>query len=230
MKKTRVYRFNLIEIMLAIVIIALGMTSVFVLFPAGLSNHRTAMAENSIADIAELVISRVRAENALSVTDDGFSSDVATKFPERSELFTQENGKEVLKEPANLDWEADLDKDAPWTFIPVDGSKGLYMARQISGPKGNHFVDFSAMVAIYRDDTLDNEIFVPMKWDSQMHFGDVEKDGSGNESGDIKDLETAKFILPLVMEISYPAELPYEEREKKYFRFEIFNERFELKK
>ena len=91
MKKTRVYRFNLIEIMLAIVIIALGMTSVFVLFPAGLSNHRTAMAENSIADIAELVISRVRAENALSVTDDGFSSDVATKFPERSELFNESN-------------------------------------------------------------------------------------------------------------------------------------------
>ena len=224
MKKRRIYRFNLIEIMLAIVILALGMTSVFVLFPAGLSNHRTAMAENSIADVAELVISRIRAESALSVTKEGFSSEVLNRFPERSELF---DAADKLKEPASIDWEDGLTSSDPWTLKEV--SSGLFMARQISGPQGNHFVDFSAMVAVYKDDTLDNEIFVPMKWDSQMHFGDVEKSGTGTNSGQIKDLETGNFILPLVMEISYPAELPYDEREKAYFRFEIFNERFELK-
>jgi len=103
------------------------------------------------------------------------------------------------------------------------------MARHISGPAGNRFVDFSAVAAVYKDGGLDNELFIPMKWDSQMHFGDVEKDGTGSNTGQIKELDTGKFVLPLVMEISYPAELPYDEREKAYFRFEIFNERFELK-
>ncbi|MBE6356432.1 MAG: hypothetical protein E7058_04885 [Lentisphaerae bacterium] len=225
MKNVKRYHFNLIEIMLAIVILALGMTSVFVLFPAGLSNHRTAMAENSIADIAELVISRIRAESALSVTKDGFSTDVADRFPERSELFDGDK----LKEPENLDWEEGLTGSDPWILKEVEGKKGLFMARHISGPAGNRFVDFSAVAAVYKDGGLDNELFIPMKWDSQMHFGDVEKDGTGSNTGQIKELDTGKFVLPLVMEISYPAELPYDEREKAYFRFEIFNERFELK-
>ena len=45
--------FNMIEVMLAIVVISLGLSSVFVLFPAGLAAHRNAAADNNTADLAE---------------------------------------------------------------------------------------------------------------------------------------------------------------------------------
>ena len=51
-------------------------------------------------------------------------------------------------------------------------------------------------------------------------------DALGNFFKDIKG--NGKFLLPLVLELSYPAEVPYEEREKSYFRFEIFNEHYVL--
>ena len=225
------YCFNLVEIMLAVVILSLGMTSVFVLFPAGLSNHRNAMAENSVADIAELIFSRVRAESALAVNYDGFSPDV-NDFPVRKDCYN-DNGSGDLKEPeGGLDWEDGLSDDEPWTWKKVD--KGLYMVRQVSGPAGDHFVDFSAVVAVYKDDDNDfgKELFIPTKWggnEKVFNSDDIDKSKSGDTTADVKELELDKFIMPLVMEISYPAELPYKDREKAYFRFEIFNDKYELK-
>ena len=42
-------------------------------------------------------------------------------------------------------------------------------------------------------------------------------------------LQINHFLLPLVLELSWPADVPDEQREKRYFRFEIFNEQFEQK-
>lgn len=224
MNKIRKYRFNMVEIMLAIVILSVGMASVFVLFPAGLGNHRSAMAENSIADIAELVISRIRAESALSVNSDGFRSDVT--FPLRSAL---EVGG-AIKDPATS-WDDGLSDDEPWTWKKE--ADGLYMVRQVSGPKDDYYVDFSAVVAVYKEESSEfgKEFFVPINWGVESNYTALSDKGtSGSNPGDVKALDVGNFILPLVMEISYPADLPYAEREKAYFRFEIYNERFELKK
>ena len=109
------YNFNLVEIMLAVVILTLGMTSVFVLFPAGLSNHRTAMAENTVADIAELVFSRIRAESALAVDENGFKK----SFPTRDDLKN-----DIEKD----DWQESLE-----TFTTV--KDGLYLVRHVSGQR-----------------------------------------------------------------------------------------------
>ena len=219
------YCFNLVEIMLAVVILSLGMTSVFVLFPAGLSNHRNAMAENSVADFAELIFSRVRAESALAVNYDGFSPDV-NDFPERGAL---EDGNGNIKDP-DTDWDDGLSEDEPWTW--KKDKDGLYMVRQVSGPVGDHFVDFSAVVAVYKEDDTDfgKELFIPTKWGgNETVFNSIDKNKSGDTTADVKTLELNNFIMPLVMEISYPAELPYKDREKAYFRFEIFNDKYELK-
>lgn len=226
MNKMKKFRFNMVEIMLAVVILSVGMASVFVLFPAGLSNHRSAMAENSIADLAELVFSKIRAESALSVYTDGFRSDVLASFPLRSEL---ENTSNEIKDPTTS-WDNGLDGDDPWTLHK--DSNGLYMVRQVSGPKGNHYVDFSAVVAVYKEDGSDfgKELFVPIRWGEEENYNSLsDKGSSGSDPGNVRKLEFENFILPLVMEISYPADLPYAEREKSYFRFEIYNERFELK-
>lgn len=218
------YCFNLVEIMLAVVILSLGMTSVFVLFPAGLSNHRNAMAENSVADFAELIFSRIRAESALSVHYDGFNSNV-NNFPKRADLLEGED----IKDP-DTSWEDGLTDDEPWIW--KKDKNGLYMVRQVSGPKEDHFVDFSAVVAVYKEDDTDfgKELFIPTKWGgNETVFNSIDKNQSGTTTADVKTLELNDFVMPLIMEISYPAELPYKEREKAYFRFEIFNDKYELK-
>lgn len=215
--KLRKYRFNLIEVVLAIVILSLGMASVFVLFPAGLSNHRTAMAENSIADMAELVISRVRAEAALKAEAGGF-------------------GSLTFKKLDDFEAEPEFDFDAsgsdPWTFkdcgkdTPSDA--GYYFVRQLSGPTGNQYVDFAAVARVYLDENFENELFVPFSVSGDVRYV-KDCDLSGSDTDQIRTLALNDMILPLVIEISYPADRPYADREKAYFRFEIFNEMYEVK-
>jgi hypothetical protein len=222
----RKYKFNMVEIMLAIVILALGMATVFVLFPAGMDNHRNAMAENSVADIAELVISRVRAEAALAADSDGFSG--AGTFPAYNDIFT--GGK--LNEPS-FDWEDGLSADG-WTFRKHTSAAGFYQVRQLSGPVTDPYVDFTAVVAVFKDPAFGNELFVPFK-DSAgtvelKHFTDLStSDLAGDAGNAVKTFDLDDVIIPLVMEISYPANVDYSERKKMYFRFEIFNEKYHLK-
>ena len=87
-------------------------------------------------------------------------------------------------------------------------------------------------MAVYKDDDTEfgKELFIPTKWGgNETVFNSIDKSKSGDTTADVKELELDKFIMPLIMEISYPAELPYKDREKAYFRFEIFNDKYELK-
>lgn len=192
------YRFNLIEVVLAIVILSLGMASIFVLFPVGLSNHTDAMAENSIADMAETIISHVRAEAAL-----------------KSE-FDVENFVVNGPEPSTADFNEIGDK---WTFRNPE--TGYYFIRQLSGPQDDPYVDFAAVARVYKDENFDKELFIPNIKDGIVTFD--------NNSAAVKGV-IDQTVLPLIVEISYPADRPYEDRTKVYFRFEVFNEAYKLKK
>lgn len=211
------YNFNLVEIMLAVVIMSVGMASVFVLFPAGLSNHRDAMAENSIADMAELVISHIRAEAALKPDYKAF----ADSFPVFGSLGS---------EPSE-DWETVGDG---WTF-KESSTDGYYFVRQLSGPADEPYVDFAAVVRVYKDGNYNDEIFIPFRDIPESgdirHLPDLSLTGTSNAGSgarNVKAISTADIVLPLIVEISYPANVAYDERTKAYFRFEIFNEKFEL--
>ena len=205
------YHFNLIEVVLAIVILSLGMTSIFVLFPVGLNNHTDAMAENSIADMAETIISQVRAEAALNVDDKGFGT---LSFKKYSELGAE----------PDFDF-TEVDTGDPWT----DKKEGdFYFIRQLSGPADDPYVDFAAVARVYIDENFADEIFVPMEIAGNAKHSS-EFDLNGNNASKLKKLDLTDVVLPLVVEISYPADRPYEDRKKAYFRFEIFNEAYELK-
>ena len=195
------FNFNLVEIMLAVVILSLGMTSVFVLFPAGLSNHRTAMAENSVADLAEFIISHVRAEAALSSNKDKFIYDKFNSGPDKN-TYQYDDADETLKEIAN----------------------GVYLVSHMSGPD-NDYADFVAVAQVYKDPTIGEEIYIP-----QNQTSHPVKYAPAGATATLKELNVDKFVLPMVLEISYPSNLPYEDREFVYFRFEIYNDNFDLKK
>ena len=56
------FRFNMVEIVLAIAIIAIGISSILVLFPIGIQQTRSAMDENSISDVSESIALYVRGQ------------------------------------------------------------------------------------------------------------------------------------------------------------------------
>ena len=220
----RKYRFNMVEIMLAIVVLSLGMTMVFVLFPAGLSSHRTAMAENSLADLAELIMSHVRAELTLGSNEVKFTAAPAAA------------GSTAVT------YDLDDDPTSKWTAIDGGGTlwqgktdKNVYLIRQLSGPPDDRYADFAAIARVYPDNNSDfsDDLLVPMKYGSAVdYYGHMDKSKSGvtgTSAGDIRVLNIYDFLFPMVLEISWPANIPYADREKAYFRFEIFNENFEQK-
>ena len=49
----RKHQFNLVEIALAIAIIAIGMSSILVMFPVGINATKSSIAQNNMTDIAE---------------------------------------------------------------------------------------------------------------------------------------------------------------------------------
>lgn len=212
----RKYRFNLIEVMLAVVILALGMTSVFVLFPAGLNNHKTAMAENSLADLAEFIVSHVRSQAALSSNMSNFAYDLGSSGTTLTYTY---------------DDDSDWDKvDENGTLMQHKSDKGAYLVRHLSGPADDQYTDFAAIARVYKDDNFKDELMIPINRDTRVKYSAMNKSKeniTGANAGDLRELDVENFVIPMVLEISYPADRPYEDREKVYFRFEIFNENFE---
>ena len=56
------YKFNMVEIALAIVIIAIGLSSVLVLFPIGINATREAIEESLAPEISEYVVHYIRSK------------------------------------------------------------------------------------------------------------------------------------------------------------------------
>ena len=111
------------------------------------------------------------------------------------------------------------DKKDVATLFNHSSEKGVFLVRQLSGPEGNRYVDFSAVARVYLDNAEGNGY-------SGEYFCIADGGYAPLTDGSI----VKKFILPAVLELSWPATAPLEDREKRYFRFEIFNDQYEVSK
>ena len=215
--------FNMVEVMLAIVVISVGLASVFVLFPAGLNAHKKATADSSIADLAELVISSVRTQIDIDTSSgDNFSEISWANYDDKSD-DTKVEIKDTW-EVVDLLKTGDKDNDDVQnaSLLRHKDKENVFWVRQVSGPKDERFVDFSAIARVYCDkNSFNDDYFFDYKAGSAGY-----RKGSALSLKDSKgaEVKVGEFLLPMVLEISYPAEVPYSEREKRYFRFEVFNE------
>ena len=103
---------------------------------------------------------------------------------------------------------------------------GFYLVRQLSGSGEDKYIDFAAVVQVYKDANYEDELFVTMKSGDAVLYSSLDK--SKHDSFNVKELKSEEFVLPLIVEISYPADRPYDDREKAYFRFEIYNDNYKL--
>ena len=227
MKKIRRNNFNMVEIMLAVIVIALGIAGTFVLFPVGLNANKEAAAENSIADIAEYIAAFVQARTISAAVSNENGS--AFKTSDLSGFCAPDADVRAAYEVDEIDSDKLVSTGTmPKSDSLYEISSGIYLYRQLSGPESNPFVDFSAVAKVYLDQDgsnkgFDDELFINSTG-SYVAYSELK--GSSGLNQDF----IGKFMLPVVIELSWPANVPEADRDKRYFRFEIFNDQYDLGK
>ncbi|WP_337747793.1 hypothetical protein [Victivallis vadensis] len=222
MRKIQKYYFNMIEIALAMAILAIGISSILVLFPVGINANKTAIANNNLADVAEYMMGYLRGRMAAAwantldanmnqANNNSFRSTLPSSYPT--------DGDDAIPGDISSSWTA-LGNTAHGTRLyQLTANKGVFLFQQVSqipdpaaGSSATIDVpDFSAIIKVWCDDTFDFQVF------------DLDSYTYANAQG-ITGLN--KYMTALCMEFSWPAEAPYANRETRVFRFEIFNEFF----
>ncbi len=182
--KTRVLRFTMVEVVLAIGVILLGVVAVLTLFPVGLKSDRDAVGSNYAADAAQQFLAHI----ATAAKKD-WASYIGS---------SDDTGMIVASRPGETEQD-----HSDWTRI---GTTNLYSTgdNQIFGVKQGSpaVMDFIAVVRVWKS-SVTSQTF----------------SGSGWVDNEDEDYEES---AGLNVEISWPAEIPYAQRNRELFYREIF--------
>ena len=193
--------FNLIEIAVAIAVLAVGLSSIMVLFPVGLNATQDAIADNNVGDVATQIMEQIRGY-CLKETDwtTGFVANIPTTRP---------------SEPQIGDYNAAPPKNG--VLEPSTASAYKFRAVQTSRDKtGAPILDFDAGIRIWRDNVSDfsglpdNDKIPPL----QPATAPITQ-------------ATLHYFMPIYVEISWPLSLPYQARVNqgtvRTYRLDLFN-------
>lgn len=241
MKKRLVkHCFNMVEIALALAVLAIGMSSILVLFPVGINANKSAIADNNLADIGEYLMGFLRAGCAAEwakIADDRkstveaggtpsapsqseffFSNKIATSYNQVKDLGEPRSGTKYEGiDPLSDDYKKGGARSITDNLYLLQSSGSSYensafLYKQMTGD----IVDFAAVVKVWREeysfyalDAADND------------YTEVTVNPSSYSSDSVNQYATV-----LCIEISWPAQAPYDQREKRLFRQEIFNEAY----
>lgn len=254
-RRLAVFRFNLIEVALALVILAIGLSSVMVLFPVGLKAGRSGVADNNLADVAEqvgsYVQSKISSPEIWKDTGKGKDDDASLGI----DKFTADPTDAAIPgDPGEFTADANKIDNVDGLF-KHSSKENCFLYRQYSSMGGNGVadadrpVDFEAMVRIGWEVKNDNTSYTLA---DQYFFGLEDVGNPAQYSGYTRERESARdpfagdpklwdTNLPasakssdlvelccrtLVIEISWPADVAWSKREKRIFRLEMFNQNF----
>lgn len=242
-EKKVIFRFNMVEVALALVILAIGLSSVLVLFPVGLKASRNSIADNSVGDIAERMAAYLQAKYTSPNVwkPDGTASSLLSSIGD----FDSESPAGVPYKQDDLATFTVKEDDVDGLFTSNSYS-GYYIYRQYSNASdgaandNDRAVDFEAMIRVGWDpNTLKKQSYILAsangaqntdKLESYSHKAWTNGDDpalqysplSGQSGMAILDL----CCRALIIEISWPVDAEWAKREKRIFRVEIFNENF----
>lgn len=190
MRNHRRAAFNMVEIALAMAVIALGVISIMALFPVGLNANRDSMAVSYAADVGDQFVHQLEemlrrpAGWTTYITGGGIP---ATYDAARADYFTGT----VVPNTQDSMWAGPANTGAYRLLRYVDvNANSTY-------EEGTDILDFEAIVLVWQD-----SVTVPH--------------GTGSTN------LPASMAVALNVEISWPARLPHSQRQKTFFRKEVF--------
>ena len=234
-RKTRF--FNMIEVLLALGVIAIGMTSILGLFPVGLNASRNAIAENCSSDVADQMTTYLKAMNEL---DDGtlYTANfvgVSSKYNSNKldatiteTLINSESTAFLTAYKAGNTAAANFPRVATGWSVFERNTTPDRMFFIVQGPNctvGSGPVDYSAMAIVWKSPVqikhvkLDGDPAVPAVWESWPLDSDVYSDYPTNTV--INQAKAYDYSAKLNIELSWPLVLPYSERKKRYYQIVI---------
>ena len=214
MKKTRHF-FNLLEIALAMAVIAIGLSGVMSLYALGAKTHQAAIADNQVANIAEYFFAYLKAQITKNSTIENENFNLPENYVK---LIGSNSLPDHIKNVNNIQKEDLTLTNTNWTQTPNDEQiykhnthTGVFLYQQKTGDN----VDFSALIFVY-EDNIDN---ISLKRATETL----------NQWQTFTNSDLFKpYAKSICIDISYPAELSWESRKTITFKTEIFNEKFKL--
>ena len=236
----KIHKFNMVEIALAIAIIAIGISAILVLFPIGINATRAAMDENSSTDVAEYIANFVRGKYLTRWKQqfDTWNSGDKTgtlnfdSFEPPSSSQIWQTGKPG--DPGDSETLGEVPGYTNKKTTPHSGlqkyntTAGCYYFNRVS-PEGEE--TFTALVKIWsvkEDITTAADstnakcpIYVP---DAANAFAPkLVGDGGIQLQSSKGAVNFGSFAQSAMVEISWPANLPEDERTKRVFRVDVYN-------
>jgi type II secretory pathway pseudopilin PulG len=200
-RKPRRHGFNLIELVLAIGLVAVGLCSIMALFPIGIAASRDAMAEGYAADAAEQMLMQLKYACKANQTNwENYVGESGTGF-DTSYLPDDQPGSSKLETFVHTDTSISVDIGSPqkniFRKISENGVYKILSFRDIDGGgklDDNDEIDFEAIMAVWQD---------PIN----INGTDISRD----------------IGVRLNLEVSWPAQRPYDVRQKSLYVLEVFN-------
>lgn len=216
-KQIRKNPFNMVEVALAMAIIAIGLSGILVLFPVGINASKSAIADNNLADIAEYIMGYLQAgcnTDWIKLAKNPPGEGTSANYPFANALPTSastvgDSGITLDNDGKNSTFPTPVPGSNADSANLFAGADGTFLYRQMS----NDVVDFAAIVKVWRENI---NFYVPQ----------INTDAA--TSPHLIDDSLPQYARNLCLEISWPVELPYADREKRIFRLEIFNQAYEI--
>jgi hypothetical protein len=202
MRAFKKHYFNMVELALAIAIVAIGISSTMTIIPLSLKTNTETKIKYYASDITDIANSF--AEGVLA----GDWSNIMTKLPEvKKTTMIKNNGTDANWDITKWTWDnSNMAQKNIYAIKDQDGQilNGVYGLRLASNTGINSASNIKAELKIWK--TPENSL--------NPDFGEV--------TTDKEDIDINKLV-GINMEISCPAEKPYEQREKFAYYFEVFN-------
>ncbi len=218
-KRIRKFRFNLIEIALAMAVIAIGLSSILVLFPVAVNAGKDAVADNNLPDAAEYVLGLFRAgvmSDWYRGTDTFYKRIPETKPDLENSAYQNPTWKVFLGKAG--------DKVEKSNFLVSDKIPEIFRYQQVSAveqPDGTveYASDFSADILVWKEPIRNFYDF------TNKEIKETTSDG-GITTTDL--MKTYKYAFQLNVEFSWPAEAPYANRSKRLYVLDMCNMNYDF--
>jgi len=212
--------FNLVEIALATAVLGVGVASVLALFPVGASTSRSAVAENSIADVAEFFFGYFQNQYQAGWSASGSRSGFATNCPSFDTSATP-----TVPLGSDSNFSSSAISNFP-NLYAHSTDPGLYIYRQGDDANG---IEFEAMVRVGTVTNNSNAARYPGIGSGAGGTANAySQSAAGGYTNHLAGGSTVpKYLTSLIIEFSWPIDATWAEREKRFYRLDFFNEKFE---